>query len=80
MKANRSSTLARITRRIVAVFAEIRYAQRRLDAIRTNPDSYLVDAEKAPESYGEFLFRTSGVLLHEPTADRRERGGGRLVS
>jgi hypothetical protein len=78
MKADRSSTLARIARRIVAVFAEIRYAQRRLDAIRMNSDSYLINADKAPESYGEFLFRTSGVLLHEPAANRRERGG-RLV-
>jgi hypothetical protein len=32
--------MRRAARRIRAVFAEIRYAQRRLDAIRTNADSY----------------------------------------
>ena len=78
MKTQRSSTLARVARRILTVFAEIRYAQRRLDAIRTNTDSYLTGADQAPENYAEFLSRTSGVLLHEPTAGRRARGG-RLV-
>ena len=70
--------LTRIARRVAAALAEIRYAQRRLDAIRMNADSYLTDANKAPLTYGEFRFRTSGLLLHEPSADRRARG--RLVS
>ncbi len=74
-----STILTRIVRRIAAVLADIDYAQRRLDAIRTNSDRYLIDAgaHRGPENYAEFLFRTSGVLLHEPPAARRDRG--RLV-
>jgi hypothetical protein len=72
----RNTRLNRIVRRIVAAWAEINYAQRRLDAIRTNSDRYLPDAyaRQGPENYAEFLFRTSGVLLHEPPAGRRSRG------
>ena len=74
--AKRNTRLTRIVRRIAAVHAEIDYAQRRLDAIRTNSDRYLPDADahRGPEDYAEFLFRTSGVLLHEPPAGRRARG------
>jgi hypothetical protein len=70
--------MRRVARHIMAVFAEIRYAQRKLDAIRTNSDSYLIEADSAPQTYGEFLSRTSGVLLHEPPEGRRSHG--RLVS
>ncbi len=69
--------LTRMARRVVAVLAEINYAQRKLDAIRMNADSYLTDANKAPQTYAEFRFRTSGMLLHEPPATRRAHG--RLV-
>jgi len=72
--AQQSNMLIRIARRIAAVLAEIDYAQRRLDAIRTNADPYLTDAHRGPENYAEFLFRTSGVLLHEPPAARRAPG------
>ncbi len=77
--ARRNNALTRTARRITAMLAEIDYAQRRLDAIRTNSDRYLIDAgaHQGPEDYAEFLFRTSGVLLHEPPAARRDRG--RLV-
>ena len=69
-----SSILTRIVRRVGATLAEIDYAQRRLDAIRMNPDSYLTNADTGPRDYREFLFRTSGSLLHEPPAARRVRG------
>jgi hypothetical protein len=64
----RNTMLIRVARRIAAIYAEISYAQQRLDAIRTNPDLYLTDADKMPETYAEFLFRTSGVLVREPVA------------
>jgi hypothetical protein len=64
------TALIRVARRIAAIHAEISYAQQRLDAIRTNPDLYLTDAGKMPETYAEFLFRTSGVLVREPIAGR----------
>jgi hypothetical protein len=73
------SPLARFARRVAAVVDECNYAQRRLFAIRTSPDSYLTDGQdKAPDTYAEFLFRTSGGLLHEPAAG--ERPGGRLAA
>ncbi len=64
----RNTMLIRVAKRIAAIHAEISYAQQRLDAIRTNPDLYLTDAGKMPETYAEFLFRTSGVLVREPVA------------
>jgi hypothetical protein len=64
----RNTMLIRVARRIAAIHAEISYAQQRLDAIRTNADLYLTDTGKMPETYAEFLFRTSGVLVREPVA------------
>ncbi len=71
------TVLTRLFRRLAAIYAEVDYAQHRLDAIRTNADPYQTGAGTMPETYSEFLFRTSGVLLREPAADRRARG--RLV-
>ena len=73
--ARLSSRLARIARRvgsrIAKVVAECDYAQRRSFAIMTNPDSYLTDRDHAPDTYAEFLFRTSGGLLEEPASAQR---------
>jgi hypothetical protein len=68
------SQLGRAVRRVRAVLAECNYAQRRATTLMIAPDRYLVDRDKAPEDYSEFLFRTSAALLHEPTARRRSRG------
>jgi hypothetical protein len=72
--ATRTSTAARFARRVVHVVAECNYAQRRALALRTTPDAYLADADKAPDDYAEFLFRSSSALLHEPAAARRVPG------
>ncbi len=69
--------MARLARRIADIIAECNYAQRRVAALRTTPDRYLTDRHQAPDTYAEFLFRTSGPLLHEPDAARRLNG--RLV-
>jgi hypothetical protein len=66
--ALRNTVLIRMARRIAAIHAEISYAQQKVDAIRTNPDRYLTDVGKMPETYAEFLLRTSGVLVREPIA------------
>ncbi len=76
--ARRTAALARFGRRITDVIAECNYAQRRMAALRTTPDRYLAHRDEAPDNYAEFLFRTSGPLLHEPPAARR--ASGRLVS
>ena len=60
-------------RRLRAVIAECNYAQRRMAELTTAPDRYLFNPDAAPETYAEFLYRTSGVLRHEPTARARSR-------
>ena len=72
--ARTTTALARFARRLADVVAECNYAQRRMLALRTNPDAYRVGGAKAPDDYAEFLFRTSDALLHEPTASGRAHG------
>lgn len=64
--------LASFAHRVAAVLAECSYAQRRLFDLRLGPDLYAGDRDRAPDTYGEFLFRTSRRLHHEPSA--RDRG------
>ena len=72
--ARRTTGLARFWRRAAEVMAECRYAQRRMFSLTTSADLYLADANHAPDTYAEFLFRTSGSLLHEPAAAGRTHG------
>ena len=72
-----TSALARFGRRVADIVAECNYAQRRMLALRTSPDLYGAGRDKAPDTYAEFLFRTSSALLHEPAASGRSHG--RLV-
>ena len=69
--------LARFGRRVADLIAECNYAQRRMTMLMISTDAYLTDRDRAPGDYAEFLLRTSGALLHEPTAGRRT--DGRLV-
>jgi hypothetical protein len=69
-----STILTRAARRVADVIAECNYAQRRMTALRTAPDRYLIDAGAAADDYAEFLYRTSGVRPHEPTAVARAHG------
>lgn len=66
--------LRQFGRRVAAVVAECSYAQRRIAALQISPDRYLPDPGGAPETYLEFLFRTSGPLVHERPAARRSAG------
>jgi hypothetical protein len=68
----RAGTLASIARRIAAVVSEYNYAQRRIVDLQMAPDLYAADRDRAPDTYGEFLFRARGRLRHEPPA--RDRG------
>ncbi len=72
--AARTNALTRFGRRVADIVAECNYAQRRAFALRTSPDAFLADRDKAPDEYAEFLFRTSSGLLHEPTAAGRAHG------
>ena len=70
------TSLGRFGQRVAAIVAECNYAQRRSTILRLTPDAYLDGdgRDKAPADYPEFLFRTSGALLHEPAASRRANG------
>lgn len=60
--------LVRFARRARDIIAECTQAQRRLAELTTSPDRYLANPNQAPDTYEEFLFRTSGIMRHEPPA------------
>ena len=72
--AAHTSALARFARRVADLVAECQYAQRRMSMLTTSPNLYEAARNKAPGTYAEFLFRTSGRLLHEPAATGRGHG------
>ena len=57
------------------VFAECAYAQRRMTQLRLAPDRYVLGPSAAPDTYAEFLYRTSGPVRHEPSARDRVTSG-----
>lgn len=63
--------LMRFARRVRDIVAECAQAQRRLTELTTAPDRFLMSPNEAPDTYEEFLFRTSGLMRHEPTARAR---------
>jgi hypothetical protein len=52
---------------------EMHEAQRLTVVLRTAVDRHIDCPNAAPDTYGEFLMRTSGVLLHEAPARKRIR-------
>lgn len=63
--------LLRVARWIRDANVEYNQAQRRLAELATAPDRYVLRSNKAPDTYEEFLSRTSGLLRHEPPAGAR---------
>jgi hypothetical protein len=67
---------------IMSLGPQIGYTRASLAAVawiavlRTAQDRYLLEPDESPDSYAEFLARTSGVLLHEPSARFRGRRTG----
>jgi hypothetical protein len=70
-RRQQAARLARFARRVRAIVAECVQAQRRLAELTTAPDRYLPSPDAAPDTYEEFLFRTSGLMRHEPPARAR---------
>jgi hypothetical protein len=60
-----------------AAVAECNEAQRRLAYRALSCDQHLTRPDVPPETYAEFLLRTSGPLRREPSA--RQRIAGRAV-
>ena len=73
-RPRRAGRFPSLARRFAALIAEMNYAQRRLHVLRTAHDQYLPCPGNPPATYAEFLVRTSGALLHEPTASARVSG------
>lgn len=69
-----SAFLRRLAHRIATIFHDFRDTQRRIAVLRASADRYLLRPETPPDTYAEFLFRTSGPLLREPPAAARSRG------
>ena len=67
--------LRRLAGRVAAAIAEMNEAQRRMTMARASLDRYPFQPDEPPDTYDEFLGRTSGLLLHEPAASRRTASG-----
>jgi hypothetical protein len=67
------SVLGRLARRVRAFVAECNDAQRRLAALREDPERYVLEPDRAPESYQEFRMRAARPLVHEPSAQARAK-------
>ena len=71
----KAAQLRRMVGKVAAVIGEMNEAQRRMIILRSAPDRYLLDSHEGPETYHEFLVRTSGPLLHEPPGAAAARKG-----
>jgi len=62
---------------VLSVAPDILDTKQLLQRARLSYDAYLPAPGKAPDTYAEFLLRTSVPARHEPTA--AQRGTGREV-
>jgi hypothetical protein len=67
------TTMRRVAGKLADTVRELNEAQRRMLVLRTAMDRYIENPGAAPDTYDEFLLRTSGALLHEPPARKRIR-------
>ncbi len=65
----RASWIVCLARRIHDAVSEINYATRRANALMLTYG--LAETDRAPDTYAEFLLRSSATTLHEPPARRR---------
>lgn len=70
----RQNWLGRTASAVLAVIGEMNEAQRRVLRARLAYDQVLPVPGQAPDTYQEFLLRTSGPASHEPTARQRQAG------
>jgi hypothetical protein len=71
------TTVRRVAGKLADAVREMNEAQRLMLVLHTAPDRYVENPGAAPDTYPEFLARTSGVLLHEPPARKRTRNDRR---
>jgi hypothetical protein len=61
------SAIASLARRVQATVGEMQYAADRAMQLKLSEG----ESDRAPDTYAEFLLRTSGTLLREPPAGCR---------
>lgn len=67
------TTMMRAAGRLADAVREMNEAQRLVLVRQTATDRYSAHPDASPGTYDEFLARTSGVLVHEPSARKRAR-------
>jgi hypothetical protein len=67
------TTVWRVAGKLADAVREMNEAQRLMLVLQTTMDRHVKNPGAAPDTYDEFLARTSGVLLHEPPARKRLR-------
>jgi hypothetical protein len=65
------TAMRRVAGKLADTVREMHEAQRLMLVLQTATDRYVENPGAAPDTYHEFLARTSGVLLHEPPARKR---------
>ena len=71
---NLAPIFRRLWLRAGGVVADAAYAQRLVMSRRLAMDSYSPDPDATPDTYQEFLARTSHPLWREPSAGGRQAG------
>jgi hypothetical protein len=67
------TTVRRVADKVADTVREMNEAQRLMLVLQTAGDRHVENPGAPPDTYDEFLARTSGVLLHEPSARKRIR-------
>jgi hypothetical protein len=67
------ATVRRVAGKLAETVREMNEAQRLMLVVGTATDRYIENPGAAPDTDAEFLARTSGALLHEPSARKRTR-------
>lgn len=71
------TTVMRVAGKVADAVREAQEAQQLMFVLRNATDRQLEKPDAAPGTYQEFLARTSGPLLHEPSARKRARRAAR---
>jgi hypothetical protein len=69
--------LGKLADRLLSVVQELNYWERRTAVLTMAPDRYSLNSDRAPDTYEEFLARTTGPMIREPSL--RARLAGRQV-
>jgi hypothetical protein len=71
---HREPAFLRLAKGIAAAAAEYNELQRMQFEMRMDPEQYVFMPHRSPDTFAEFMIRTSGTLPHEPSARERTLG------